>query len=201
MSRRTYTLILQLLGRYLCPSAASRSTLTSLRLNSDSSLLCPGGVAVGDISVRSSSPTNERFEKQHNPSVTSYITNCFVNNLWYHLSNDHHGGLSYGVTAGRTSIRRPVGPRWFRQAELWPPRDDFPFVTGQIVALPRSKPGICGTCWVLNLEGRVLKAAWKEKASVHYVVWVMANGHTDGHEPEPCGSSCGVTLGIFTAAS
>lgn len=63
---------------------------------------------------------NERSEKQHIPSVTSYITNCFVNNLWYHLSNDHHSGLSYGVIAGIMSILRPVRPRWFRQAQLWP---------------------------------------------------------------------------------
>lgn len=92
----------------------------------------PSGVPVGDISICSSSPMNERFEKQHNPSVTSYITNCFVNNLWYHLSNDHHGGLSYGVTAGRMSIQGPVGPRWFRQAELWPPVMIFPSLPGKL---------------------------------------------------------------------
>lgn len=47
----------------------------------------------------------------------------------------------------------------------------------------------------------MLKAAWEEKASVHYVVWVTTNERSDGHEPEPRVSGCEVTLGIFTAAS
>lgn len=72
----------------------------------------------------------------------------------------------YGGQSGRADLDR-------LNSDL--PRDDFPFVTGRIVALPRKRPGICWTCWVLKMGGRVLKAAWKEKASVPDVVWVTTN--------------------------